>query len=278
VICDYLTVIGLLTKNNGHYGLTSDSAVFLDRKSPAYLGSVVDFLGKLQDDDPAFRDITGAVRKGGTVATDDGTVRPDNPIWVSFARSMAPMMTMPADLIARVVTAEGGAKNVLDIAAGHGLFGIAVAKQNPGARITAVDWPRVLDVASENAAAAGITDRYQTRPGSAFDVEFGSGYDLVLLTNFLHHFDPKTCETLLRRLKDSMAPGGRVITLEFIPNPDRVSPPFHATFSLIMLATTGAGDAYTFAEFEQMFSNAGFARSELRELVPTPHRIVISHL
>jgi 2-polyprenyl-3-methyl-5-hydroxy-6-metoxy-1,4-benzoquinol methylase len=191
---------------------------------------------------------------------------------------MAPMMAMPADLIAQVVTAEGGAKQVLDIAAGHGLFGIAIARQNPGAQITAVDWGKVLEVARENAAAAGVADRYQTRPGSAFDVDLGSGYDTVLLTNFLHHFDPPTCETLLRRLRAAMVPGGKVITLEFVPNPDRVTPPMHAAFAMMMLATTEAGDAYTFAELDQMFRNAGFAKSDLRELPPTPHRIVVSYV
>ena len=279
VLCDYLTVVGLLTKNaDGSYGLTADSAVFLDRKSPAYMGTVMEFLGKIQDENPAFRDVTGAVRKGGTVAVDQGSVRPDNPIWVSFARSMAPMMGMPSEMIAKTVTAEGGAKKVLDIAAGHGLFGIAIAKHNPAAQVTAVDWAKVLEVARENAAAAGVAGRYQTVPGSAFDVDFGGGYDTVLLTNFLHHFDAPTCEALLRRIRAAMVPGGRVVTLEFVPNPDRVSPPMHATFSMMMLATTDAGDAYTFAELDQMFRNAGFSRSELRELVPTPMRIVISYV
>src|SRR5437667_349702 len=78
---------------------------------------------------------------------------------------------------------------VLDIAAGHGLFGIAVARQNPNSQIVALDWSNVLAVAQENARAAGLGDRYHTLPGSAFEVDYGGDYDLVLLTNFLHHFD-----------------------------------------------------------------------------------------
>ena len=81
---------------------------------------------------------------------------------------------------------------VLDIAAGHGLFGIEIAKANPKAEIVALDWENVLTVAKENAAAAGVSDRYQTIVGSAFDVD--RNYDLGLLTNFLHHFDTPTCE------------------------------------------------------------------------------------
>jgi ubiquinone/menaquinone biosynthesis C-methylase UbiE len=226
----------------------------------------------------AFGGLAGAVRKGGIVAGEGGSIEPEHPVWVEFARSMAPMMALPAELNAgRLDAGAGHPWKVLDIAAGHGLFGIALAKQNPNAEIVALDWPHVLDVAQENARAAGVADRYRTMPGSAFEVDFGSGYDLVLLTNFLHHFDPATCEALLRKVHASLGPGGRAVTLEFVPNDDRVSPPQTAPFSLVMLATTPSGDAYTFAELERMFRSAGFSRSELHPLPPTPEQLLISH-
>src|SRR6185437_5232032 len=139
-----------------------------------------------------------------------GSVEPDNPFWVLFARAMAPMMAMPAQAIAERV-AGAGPLRVLDIAAGHGIFGIAIAQKNPQAEITAVGWAAVLEVAKENAARAGVASRYRTIPGSAFDVDFGSGYDLVLITNFLHHFDAPTNETLLRKVHNALADGGRAV-------------------------------------------------------------------
>jgi hypothetical protein len=66
------------------------------------------------------------------------------------------------------------------------------------------------------------------------------------------------------------------VTLEFVPDASRVTPVEAASFALTMLATTPAGDAYTFAEYESMFARAGFARSELRELTPSPQRVIIS--
>jgi len=157
------------------------------------------------------------------------------------------------------------------------LYGIAFAKQNPQAEVTAVDWPKVLEVAQENAGAAGVAGRFDTNPGSAFDVDYGTGYDVVLLTNFLHHFDKNTCESLLRKVHAALADGGCAATLEFIPNDDRVTPPQAAGFSMQMLGGTPSGDAYTFAELEQMFHQAGFARSEMHELPPTIERVVISY-
>jgi len=166
---------------------------------------------------------------------------------------------------------------VLDVAASHGLFGITIAKENPNAEVHAVDWAAVLEIAKENAAKAGVSDRYSTIPGSAFTVDLGGDYDVVLMTNFLHHFNPETNEKLLRKMHAALKPGGVMATLEFVPNEDRISPPTAASFSMIMLATTEHGDAYTFAEFERMFANAGFARTEMRPLDPLPNTVLLSY-
>lgn len=277
ILCDYLTMTGFLTKDQGSYSLSSDSAVFLDKKSPAYMGGAIEFLlsPMLMR---GFDNLAEAVRQGGTVLPEDGTVAPEHPVWVHFARAMAPMMMMPAQMMTNLIEMKPGRKlKVLDIAAGHGMFGITVAQHNPDAEIVAVDWPNVLKVAQENAQKAGVNDRYSTIAGSAFEVEFGRNYDLVLLTNFLHHFDVETCEKLLKKVHQALAEGGRAVTVEFVPNEDRISPPPSAMFSLVMLGSTPSGDAYTFREFEEMFSHAGFSRSELHQLPPTPEQLIISY-
>ncbi len=277
ILCDYLVIIGFLIKDGANYRLTADSAMFLDRRSPAYIGTAERFLASPTLID-AYKDVAAIVRKGGEVFSPHGTMDPDHPIWVEFARSMAPMMAMPAEAIAKLAGAPNGQPwKVLDIAAGHGLFGIAIARQNPNATIVAVDWPGVLEVAREHAVSAGVAARYQVSPGSAFEVEFGDGYDIVLLTNFLHHFDPATCETLLRKVAAALKPGGRALTFEFVPNEDRVSPPVAAAFSMVMLGTTESGDAYTFSEFDRMFRNSGFGASELHQLPPSPGQVILSH-
>ena len=276
ILCDYLTIIEMLTKQGDNYALTLDSATFLDKRSPAYLGGAVEFLCSPMLTEGS-KHIAEAVRRGGTVMENEGTIAPDNPVCVKFARSMGAMMMLPSQLMAKLVDPNPDRKlKILDVAAGHGLFGIAFATNNPQAEITALDWKAVLEVAKENARKAGVADRYQTIEGSAFDVDFGNDYDLVLLTNFLHHFDPPTCEMLLRKVHSALADGGRAVTLEFVPNEDRVTPPDAAGFSMMMLTSTPAGDAYTFAELERMFSNAGFSRSTLHPLPPTIEQVVVS--
>jgi ubiquinone/menaquinone biosynthesis C-methylase UbiE len=261
--------------DNG-YILTPDSAMFLDKRSPAYLGGATEFmLSPILTD--GFKRFADMVRKGGTVASEEGTVAPEHPIWVDFARAMAPLMALPATLMAKLVDPTADKKlKILDIAAGHGLYGIEFAKNNPAAEVVALDWPNVLAVAKENAAKAGVADRYSTIEGSAFDAPFGEDFDLILLTNFLHHFDPPTCETLLRKVHAALKDGGRAVTLEFVPNEDRISPPEAASFSVMMLGSTPSGDAYTFSELNRMCSNAGFRKSEIHALLPSIQQVVIS--
>jgi SAM-dependent methyltransferase len=262
ILCDFLTINGLLTKTAGTYGLTQDTAVFLNRHSPAYMGGAAKFLAH-ERHMAHFKNVAAAVRKGG--ALDDGNMGPDDPVWVEFAQSMGEMIGGVSKMVAPQV---GNPAKVLDIAAGHGLFGIAVAELNPAAEIVAVDWTNVLDVAIANAAKAGVSERFRTIPGSAFDVDFGDGYDLVLLPNFLHHFDPPTNLTLLKKVRAAMKPGGLVASVEEVPNEDRISPPI-ASFSMMMLCSTPAGDAYTFRELDQMFHEAGFGETTMRSLEPT---------
>ncbi|HEV2351014.1 MAG TPA: class I SAM-dependent methyltransferase [Terriglobia bacterium] len=276
ILCDYLTVIGFLTKEGNSYGLTPDTARFLDKRSAAYAGAAMGFLTSPMVTD-GFQNLAAAVRKGGTVLGGEGDLEPNHPVWVEFAHSMAGLMALPATLISKMLNiAQAGKMKVLDIAAGHGIFGITLAQHNPNLEVVAVDWPNVLTVATENAQKAGVAARHRTIPGSAFEVDYGGGYNLVLLTNFLHHFDVPACEKLLQKVHAALVPGGRAVALEFVPNDDRITPPPAAAFSLKMLAGTPSGDAYTFSEYQRMFAHAGFARTELRQLPPTFEQLVIA--
>jgi 2-polyprenyl-3-methyl-5-hydroxy-6-metoxy-1,4-benzoquinol methylase len=274
MLCDYVTVYGFLTKAGDRYQLTPDTAFFLSKKSQAYLGGTTEFLASPELKRRAD-DVAATVRRG-TVAEESNTVSADNPIWQTFARAMTPMMFPAAQAIADILgVASAGPIRVLDIAAGHGIFGIAIAQRNPKAEIVAVDWKGVLAVAKENAERMGVAARHRGVPGDAFTTDFGTGYDIALVTNFLHHFDTKACEGLLRTIAKSLKPGGRVAILEFVPNDDRVSPRMPAAFVFNMLVGTPAGDAYTFRELSDMLKAAGFSGTA-RHALPTPETLVVA--
>lgn len=275
-LCNRLVVDGFLSFDGARYGLSPAAEMFLDRRSPAYAGSTAAFVTSPHVVG-GFDRLTEAVRRGGTAIPEQHSLAPEHPMWVEFARAMAPLARMTARLAANLLAASAaGPCRILDVAAGHGMYGITFLEENPRAEVVALDWANVVAVARENAVAAQVGDRFRTLPGSAFEVDWGSGFDLVLLPNFLHHFDEDGCREILRRSHRALAPGGRVVILEFVPNDDRVTPPEAAGFALTMLAGTPGGDAYTFAEYRAMLEATGFTDTTMHELVPSPNRAILS--
>jgi 2-polyprenyl-3-methyl-5-hydroxy-6-metoxy-1,4-benzoquinol methylase len=273
ILCDGLAVIGFLTKTAEGYGLTADSAVFLDRKSQAYMGSASRFLASSFVTD-GFENLPAIVRAGHPLV-DRQFAESEHPAWTEFARSMAPLVYVVAQQTARLLDAESEMK-VLDVAAGHGMFGIAVAHRNPKASVVALDWPSVLAIAQENAERTGIADRYQLLAGDAREIDFGESYDAILIPNLLHMWDRSTNERFLKKVYSALAPRGRAIVVELAPNDDRTSPAIPALFALNMLANTSAGDAYTVSEYCAMLNQARFPNCEVRPLLPTSHTAFIA--
>jgi ubiquinone/menaquinone biosynthesis C-methylase UbiE len=269
ILCDFLTVQGFLQKSGDKYSLTRDSAVFLNRKSPAYAGGAAEFLVS-EHLTNTFKVLSESVRQGGTAHSAEGSTAPEHPMWITFARAMGGLMIPAAMGLAELVPIDSSRPSkVLDVSASHGQWGIAFAKKNPQTQLVALDWPNVLEVARDNACAAAVADRFTTIAGSAFDVDFGTDYDVILAPNFLHHFNTADCIRFLKKCHGALRPGGRVVIVEFVPNPDRITPPQAAAFSLVMLATTPEGDAYTFAEYADMLAKAGFQK-------PTAHPLPAS--
>ena len=268
ILCDYLTVQGFLTKSGDKYQSTESTRKFLDLRSPSYIGGTVEFRAAPELVQEMDELAVGESRGPSSLA-------PDHPIWVKFSTAMVPFIAPCADAIAgQVATWPIKPRKVLDIAAGHGLFGIAIAKALPKATIAAVDWESVLAVARGNAEEAGIVDRYRTIAGSAFDVDWGKGYDLALLPNFLHHFDYATCVALLKKVRQSLTSKGKTLAVEFVPNEDRISPYVPAVFAFHMLAFTPGGDAFTATDLDSMARDAGFRSATVTSIAGSPESLV----
>jgi 2-polyprenyl-3-methyl-5-hydroxy-6-metoxy-1,4-benzoquinol methylase len=273
-LCNYMVVIGFLSKAGERFSLTANSSMFLDKQSPAYAGFATRFLASASVTEN-FRDLATVVRTGKPLSG-EALTKPEHPAWVDFARFMAPLLLMVAGETEKLVRKEAPMK-VLDVAAGHGMFGITLAQQNHNAKIVALDWPSVLVVAKENAQRMGVVDRYTLLPGDAFEVPFGAGFDCVLVPNFLHHWDRAAIHKFLSKVHAALAPAGQIVIVEFVPNEDRVSPPVAAGFALTMLANTLGGDCYTASEYREMLRQVGFSNPAIHPLPPTPHSAMIAN-
>ena len=276
ILCDFLTINGVLVKEDGRYRHTPTSAAFLDPRSPASLASIAQFLSN-PGHARALRPSGGnRARPAAPILPGDGSVEPENPIWVQFAETMAPMMApMVGPLGAVVLDGHAGPMRVLDIAAGHGLFGIEIAKQNPQARVTGLDWAPVLRVALDNARRPVFRTATTCCPAAP-----SRSISAGLMTPCCSPISSTTSISrpalaLLKKVHAALRPGGRAATLEFVPNEDRVSPPMPAAFSMTMLASTVAGDAYTLSELTTMYNQAGFGDVTAHPIPMSPHTVVM---
>jgi hypothetical protein len=167
ILCDYLTVHGFLEKSDGRYAATASSRAFLDRRSPAYMGTIVDFHAAREMVALFLDDPVSYVRNGGSVGL--GSIAPEHSVWTKFAEAMTPVMKPVAEAIARQVAAwPTPPRKVLDVAAGHGIFGISILRAIPQAELVALDWPHVLAISSRNAEQAGVASRFRALAGNAF--------------------------------------------------------------------------------------------------------------
>jgi hypothetical protein len=274
ILCDYLTIQGHLSKEGDRYSLPVNSRLYLDTTSPACLGSAIGFLAG-DSMVQAFGRLTEAVKNGAAPA--GSVILSGDSEWVGFAREMAPLARTVAQIVAAALGVESnGSIRVLDVAAGHGLYGLAIAAVNSAAHIVALDRPEVLEVAAENARRASTAERYRLLPGDVFEIDLAGPYDLVVIANFAHHFDRATNVSLFRKCRSALNATGRLALIDYIANDDRISPPEDAAFALTMLATSERGDVYTFGEFSDMLRSAGFSEVHRPDIGALPRWIIVA--
>ncbi|MGY3520315.1 methyltransferase [Micromonospora sp. PTRAS2] len=275
ILLDALAAIGLVERTAERYHLTAPAADLLVPGRPGYFGDAV-HLASSTPEWAALQRLAQAVRKGGTVL-DENAETPDFPYWQSFANAGTRNTQPVADLVADHIAAELGDRDlrVLDTACGHGLYGLTLAARLPRAQVTLLDWPSVLTITERNAAARGLTGRTRLLPGDMFTTELDGPYDVALITNVLHHFSPGTAQDLLRRLRDTVRPGGLVVVVA-VATDDRppAEDPIPHLFSVLMLGWTRQGEVHTAAAYRDLFTGLGLKEPRVMELPHNPLRVI----
>jgi hypothetical protein len=165
--------------------------------------------------------------------------------------------------------------SVIDIAAGSGVWSIALAERSPQVRVTVVDWPAVVPVCQKVTARRGVGDRYRYVAGDLLAVDYGTGYNVATLGHILHSEGERRSRELLRKVFAALAPGSTVAIAEMIPNEDRTGPPQALIFALNMLVHTDEGDTFTFGEMSGWLREAGFVNPCQLE-APGPSPLVLA--
>ena len=273
-ILNALVGLQFLARAGQQYSLTPESAAFLVSNKPGYHGAF--FKHTLEQILPKWQQLPQVVRTGKpALAVNDQ--RKGAEFFANFVEALFPMGYPAACVLGEHlgISKTNNPIKVLDLAAGSGVWGIALAQLSNKVHVYAVDWPTVLETTKRVAARHGIAERLTTIPGDLLDANFGSGYQVAILGHILHSEGEKRSRQLLRKTFDALAPGGRIAIAEFIPNDDRTGPPNALIFAVNMLVNTEEGDTFTFAEMSHWLRETGFVDPRQLE-APGPSPLILA--
>jgi ubiquinone/menaquinone biosynthesis C-methylase UbiE len=268
-IMNALVGFELLKKDDeGRYSLTPESAAFLVRKNPGYLGGILRHGDQLI---PRWLHLSEIVKTGKPAMAvnqeGDGSA-----FFVDFVEDLFPVGYPSAKALA---AAFPQARKVLDVAAGSGVWSIPLAQNSKEVRVTALDWPGVLPATRRVTERMGVAGQYEFLAGDLNSADLGNGYDLATLGQILHSEGETHSRALLGRVFQALAPGGTIAIAEFIANEDRTGPPLAMLFAVNMLVNTEDGDTFTVTEISQWLREAGFVDPRTME-VPAPSPLILA--
>ena len=268
ILLNSLVSLEFLTKQNGTYGLTPMSEKFLVKGVPTYYG---DFVPNVDMQWEQWRDLTNVVKTGKPFTPIE---REDGEAFFQKLVSQIFPMSYPG---AKVAAEKLGLENsrILDIAAGSGAWGLAFAERDVNTRVTALDWPGVLKVTKKFVNKFGLDDRYNYISGDLREVDFGNGYDLVILGHICHSEGAENTVKLISKCFDSLADGGTLLIADMIPDDERSSATFPLMFAVNMLVCTKEGDTFTMKEYNEWLNNAGFHDVKTLD-IPGPSPLILA--
>lgn len=280
---DGLVALGFLTregvKENARYYNTAETDTFLDRRKPTYIGGILEmgnnrlykFWAHLEE---GLR--TGLpqneIRESGTSLFD--TLYKDPAQLKAFATAMR-----GAQMGAIMAFADqfdfSQYSTLCDVGGASGALAVQVAKVNTHMTCITADLPEVLPIAEEYIAADGIGDRVKAVTLDFFRDAFPKA-DIITMGNILHDWGLEDKKMLIKKAYDALPKGGAFVVIENIIDNDRSSNVMGLMMSLNMLIETGEGFDYTFSDFEEWVTEAGFSKAKLMPLAgPTSAAIAI---
>lgn len=258
-ILNALVGFQFLSRRGERYALTPESSAFLVSTKPAFLGAIYRHMSSQII--PNWLHLDKVVRSG-KPATAVNSQKTGAAFFAEFVEALFPMGYPAAKALGEHLKVAKSKKpiRVLDLAAGSGVWGIALAQESPLVHISAVDWPPVLKVTRKVARRCGVADRLSTIPGDILKVDFSSGHNVATLGHILHSEGRERSRQLLRKVFKALEPGGTIVIAEFVTNDDRTGPPNALIFAVNMLVATEAGDTFTFKEMSDWLREAGFEK------------------
>jgi ubiquinone/menaquinone biosynthesis C-methylase UbiE len=274
-IMDALVGLELLKKDRqSRYSLTAESEAFLisDKAGTlaGFFGSVLPVLAS------RWLQLTDVVYNGRPpVAVNQETDGTE--FFSQLVETIIPMSYPAAQKLADHLKLAKSKEQVraIDLAAGSGIWGIAMVQKSPKVRVTAVDWAGMIPTTKRITAKFGVGDRFEFIEGDLAEADFGSGYDVATLGHILHSEGEQRGRQLLRKVFRALKPGGIIAIAEWLVNDHRTEPLHALMFAVQMLVNTENGSTFSFNEIKKWLQDAGF--KDVRKLdAPGPSPLVLA--
>ena len=275
ILMNALVGLDLLKKDRqGKYSLTPESAAFLLSKNP---GAHAGFFGTIAPQlISRWLRLSDIVREGRPiVAVNQETEGTE--FFSQLVENIIPLSYPPAQKLADhlKVSKTKNDIRVLDLAAGSGIWGIALAQQSPGLRVTAVDWAGMIPTTKRITQKFGLGDRFNYVEGDILEANFGSGYDIAILGHILHSEGEDRSRQLLAKTFRALKSGGTIAIAEWLVNDARTKPLPSLMFAVQMLVNTEKGDTFSFNEIKNWLEEAGFKKVRKVE-APGPSPLILA--
>lgn len=209
-----------------------------------------DFIGHLEE----------LIRTGKGVDFHDTMTDPA--AWGHYQKAMLDVARFDAPILARHVPVRRNAMGLLDVAGSHGLLGATIARKHPPMRSTVIDLPAAIEHARRLACHEGHSDIVDHRAGDLLKEDFGTGWDVVLLSNILHHFTPDLVRTIFGRAHAALAADGTIAVWE-LERPSRSKRPSEGDGVALFFRLISSAAAYSGEEYAQWMKDAGFTRTKI---------------
>jgi hypothetical protein len=270
---DALLALGLIAREGdgpeARYANTPDTAHYLDRASPDYMGGLLEMANARLY--PFWGDLTEALRTG----------QPQNESKHGGAPLFEALYADPARLEQFVGAMSGaslrnfqafaekidfsGHATLADIGGAGGHLCLAVARARPHMRCTSYDLPPVEPIARRNIERAGLSDRVGTGTLDFFADDL-PGADILTMGMVLHDWNLEVKKMLIGKAFAALRPGGVFVAIEALIDDARRVNAFGLLMSLNMIVETGDGFDYSGAQFADWCGEAGFARTQVVHL------------
>jgi hypothetical protein len=273
---DALVALKLLNRQDGRYGNTAETDMFLDRAKPSYVGGLLEmanarlygFWGLLTE---ALK--TGQNQNEGKETDDIFAALYANPVRL---RGFLAAMSGVSLGVAQAMAAKfpwAKYKSFVDVGTALGMVPATIASAHPHLSGAGFDLPQVKPIFEEFVAERGLSDRVKFFAGSFFTDPLPTA-DVLIMGHILHDWDLAQKRMLLAKAHAALPKGGALIIYEALIDDERRENAFGLLMSLNMLIETPGGFDFTGADCQGWMREAGFGQTRVEPLAGPDSMVV----